>query len=377
MAKKMLIVYCMYGSGHKSIAQAISSYAKEYADYEVEILDVTSFSNLLGRLSLKLFDFNIKYRPELIFDFLYEMVDNKVATLNQNYFVKKAFVNEKLEKELVKFNPDIVISTHFFATNLVAYYNKKGVINSKIVTVSTDYSTHSFWTKGHKFCDAFVVANEVVKNEMMEKGVNENKIYVFGMPYDQKKLWDLRSKEEIIKRYGLEPSYKTIVMFGGGSAGAMFYFEYFKILASLKLPVNIIFISGKNSRLETEARLYTIKKNLKNVKVLGFVNDVYSILNVANYCVTKPGAATITECMIMKVPMVIIPGYGGQEKYNARFVANKKLGYNVRSKLKFYFLIKKIVNNDAIYQRFKANLERQEDNDSMKNIIRLCDELVG
>ena len=38
--------------------------------------------------------------------------------------MKRLFDNDKLRSEIVDFNPDIVISTHFAGSNITSYYNK-------------------------------------------------------------------------------------------------------------------------------------------------------------------------------------------------------------------------------------------------------------
>ncbi|MEG1506310.1 MAG: glycosyltransferase [Bacilli bacterium] len=372
MKKKILIVYCSFGSGHKTIAEVVEKYFLENSDCEVKILDVTKYSNTLGKISVKIFNHIINHRSEFIFNLAYEVVDNKIGSLNQIGFVKKAFNNELLKKEIVEFNPDLTVSTHFWASNIVSYYNKIGLIKSKVITIITDYISHSFWRKYHEYQDGFIVANDIVKNEMIEKGVDGKKIHPFGLPIDRNKLLNLKAKSLIRKKYNIDKDKETFLFFGGGSAGSMAYYEYFKLLVKSNYPINIIFICGKNAVLENKSRAYVVKNNLINVKVLGFVKDVYSLLNISDFVITKPGGATITECLEMHVPMVLVPGFGGQEKYNARFVAKKKYGLKTRTPIGLNHTIKKLIKNDNYRIKYKTNLEKVEPNDSTKKIFDLC-----
>ena len=54
-------------------------------------------------------------------------------------------------------------------------------------------------------------------------------------------------------------------------------------------PINIVFISGKNQKLEEKARRYVMKRKASNIKILGFTKDVYSLLNVSDLVISKPG----------------------------------------------------------------------------------------
>lgn len=113
MGKRVLIIYAPYGSGHKSIADKINNYFEENSDLEIKVLDVAKYSNILGKASIKMFDIVTKHSFHKTFSFIYDIADNKLASLSQMKLVKKLFDNEKLRKEIVDFNPDLTISPEF------------------------------------------------------------------------------------------------------------------------------------------------------------------------------------------------------------------------------------------------------------------------
>lgn len=375
--KKILIIYAPYGSGHKSIAEYIANYLEEQKEpYEIKVLDVAKYANLLGKLSVKGFDFVIKYRTNHLFSFIYDIVDNKIGSMNQFLAVKKAFDNPNIREEIIGFNPDLTISTHFFGGNLVSYYNKLGLTNSKLMTVITDYVSHSYWRKDHQNQDAFIVANEMVKNQMIKKGIDGKKIYAIGLPFKRQNVKEIILKEQLFFKYDLNPNQKTFLFFGGGAAGNNANYDYLKSLIKNEFPINIIFISGKNQKLENKCRSYVVKNNIKNVKILGFTKDVYSLLNASDVVITKPGGATITECIEMRVPMILIPGNGGPEKYNARFVRKKHFGLNAKNIITLNRCVNKVLKNENILSRFKENLEKEEKNDALRKIKELSFKLL-
>lgn len=375
MKKRVLIIYAPYGTGHKTVANNISDYFNEKNKFEVKVLDVAKFANILGKASIKGFSYIMKHRKKTLFNFIYEAADNKVGSFNQIALVKKCFDNPRIRSEIIDYNPDITISTHFFGGNIIDYYNKLGLINSKIVTVITDYATHSYWQKYHERQDAFVVANDIVKNAMVKKGINDAKIYSFGIPFNRKDSEILPSKEEMFFKYNLDKNKKTYLFFGSTTTGSMANFNYLKAIIKRKFPINIIFVSGKNKKLENKCRNYVIKNNIKNVKVLGFVN-VYELLNVSDVVITKPGGATITECMDMKVPMILIPGNGGPEKYNAKFVCKKKYGIYTRNALGLVINVGKTVKNEHLIFNWTNNLKNSKKKNSVKSIYELCVKLI-
>ena len=244
------------------------------------------------------------------------------------------------------------------------------------MTVITDYASHSYWRKDHKSQDAFIVANEIMKNEMIKKGIDGKKIYAFGLPFDRKKMETKLSSEETYFKYGIDATKKTYLFFGGGAVGSMASLDYLKALIWRELPINIIFISGKNQKLEEKARRYVMKKKAANVKVLGFTKDVYSLLNISDVVISKPGGATLTECIDMRVPMILIPGNGGPEKYNARYICRKKYGCKVISVWGLARAVKKTLNNEKMIDKWRDNMKKHDKNESTKKILELTNKLL-
>ncbi len=372
MGKRVLIIYAPYGSGHKSIADKINNYLEEHSDLEVKVFDVAKYSNLLGKLSIRIFDVFTRHSFHKTFSFIYDIADNRLASLSQMKLVKKAFDNEKLRKEIADFNPDLTISTHFFGGNIISYYNKLGITDSLIMTVITDYVSHSYWRKDHQSQDAFIVANDIMKNVMIKKGIDGKKIYPFGLPFDRKNMENLDSKEEVMFKYNIDPAKKTYLFFGGGAMGSMGSLDYLKALIWQDLPINIIFISGRNQKLEEKARRYVMKKKASNVKVLGFTKDVYNLLNVSDVVISKPGGATLTECIDMRVPLILIPGNGGPEKYNARYICKKKYGCKVMSPIGLASAVKKTLKKEKLVIKWRENMQKHDKNESTKKILELA-----
>ena len=374
--KKILIVYAPYGSGHESIAKSIKAFFDFKDKYEVKILDIAKYANLFGKFSIVGYEKFMQTRPIPLWTFIYKAVDNKIATLSQFSVVKKAYDNKKIRKEIMDFNPDLTISSHFYASNLVAYYNKIGLINSKIMTIITDYTTHSSWRKDHIHNDAYIVGNQIVKNELVNYGIDANKIYPFGLPFNKEKKKNIISKDEIINRYYLDESNKTFLFFGGGKIGNRNNFEYLKYLIKCNLPINIIFVSGKNKKMEDKCRSYVVKNNVKNVKIIGFTTEVFSLLNACDVVITKAGGATITECMDMHKPMILIPGNGGPEKYNDKFIVKEGFGIKVNSAFRLSKVIKKMLLNDEIIINMTKKLQASEENNSLEHIFELSEKLL-
>ncbi len=376
MRKKVLVLFARYGSGHKSIAEYVAKYLEEHnSNIEVKLLDITDYGNKLGRLSIKIMDFVTKHRSELLFDVGYELLDHKLTTLGSNYFTKKSYDNKKLRKIITDYQPDITISTHFFCSGMITYYNKMHLINSKLLTIITDYRTHECWTRNRKTEDGYIVGNEIVKEELIKRGVEPKKVYAFGLPLNISKINDLDSDNVIYNRYKIKGNRKVYLFFGGSSIGSMYYYDYFKTIAKLNLNVDIIFICGRNKKLKNKCTQFIKKKNIDNINVIGYSKDVLNLMKISDLVISKPGGATVTECLEMKVPLLLVPGVGGQEKYNARFITRKKYGIKVRGLWKFKRVLKKIENNPNIINKMRERLNRLNNNKSVEKINNLINKM--
>ena len=369
MKKKILVMYARYGSGHKTIAEYVAKYIEEHnKNVEVMLLDMTDYANGVGKFSVKIMDFVSRYRPEKIFDVCYELMDHKLPSIANNKIARKSYDNKNLRKIISEFNPTVTISSHFYCSNIICYYNNINLIDTKLLTIITDYRTHEWWTRNNKKEHGYIVGNEMVKKELISRGIESKKIHAFGLPLNINQINKLDSEEEILKRYKLSGSKKIYLFFGGSTSGSMYYYDYFKTIAKLNINADIIFVSGKNVKLKNKCDKYVKEKNIKNIKVLGFTNDVFNLMKISDLVISKPGGATVTECLEMHRPLLLVPGIGGQEKYNARFISKKKYGIKIRNLWNFKNWIKRLETNPEIISKLKKNLEKQKNNKSVEKI---------
>lgn len=377
MKKNILFFYVSYGSGHKTIANYIKNYfEQESNDYNVICIDALNYSNKVLKIYNKLYDINSKFKNAFIYNIIYCVTDNKYLTFPYKSLLGNLYDSKKLKAIIKKFNPDLTISTNFIPSTLIAKYNGKGIINSKLITIVTDYYAHELWLKNKDYEDAIIVSNDIVKNHLVLKGVPSNKIYPFGIPINKGKFKNLIEKEVIINNYKLNKDYKTALFFGGGSQGTNSSYEYLKVLLKQRKNLNIIFVAGTNDKLKNKCLSYVKKKHEKNIKVLGFTKEAISLMDVSDFIITKPGGATITECMEMKKPMVLIPGYGGQESYNAKYIKKKGYGIYTKNLLHFKFTIKKMMLFPSILSSLESKAQKISEKDSIKKIYDLSNKIL-
>ena len=109
-------------------------------------------------------------------------------------------------------------------------YNK----NIKIVTIITDYKSHKMWIKNKSKSTSYIVGNEVVKQQLINDGIKENKIYPYGIPLSSKFKNNVCDVLEIKDLYEINNNKPVYLFFAGGGMGASFSYDYLKKMLELK-----------------------------------------------------------------------------------------------------------------------------------------------
>ena len=375
--KKVLITYATYGSGHKTVANYVYEYLEKYSDYEIKIIDLMDYENLIGYISKKAFEQNFKHKTSsIIFSIIYEIMDYKTTTIPYKQVTKSVFKNKKLKEDIIAFGPDLLISTHFFGNIVVGMLHKKKLTNAKIISIIPDYDSHEMWLKDEKSINAFIVSNEIVKKQLVEEKINPKKVYPYGLPLSEK-FKNLSDVTDIKEKYHVNNKKKTFFFFAGGSLGSSFSYDYLKKLLSKRYDINIIFVCGKNEKLKAKVTKLVTKNSYQNVEIIGFSNEVNNLLNIADVVITKPGGLSITECLEMKKPMLLIPGNGGQEIYNARFICKNGYGLKCKTPRKLAKAVGSLLYKKHLLNNLKRKLNTYFDNNSIEKIYKLSEKLLN
>lgn len=361
MKKKILILYASYGSGHKSVANYIYNYLKEKNEYNLKIIDIMDYENILGSVSKKLFEENFKHENTFVFNSIYKIFNHKFTTKYYKMITKSILKNNKLKRDIKEYNPNIIISSHFFSTIISSIYKSEKNINPKIISILTDYSIHELWIKELNNIDALIVGNEQIMEELKYKGLKD-KIYSYGIP-----ISNCFNEFVSIK----EKSNLNILFFAGGSIGATFSYKYFKSILKHRLNYNLTLVCGNNKKLKNKCECLIKKYNKDKIKVLGYVNNINELLDNCDFVITKPGGISITECMSKKRPMLLIPGNGGPEVDNLNYICKKGFGINCKTPRKLSSTISTLLSRRDLLGNMYSNLIKEKNNNSLENIYNL------
>lgn len=142
--KKILIFYASYGGGHLNAAKSIKEYIENnYHTCDIELIDCMKYINKpIERISTFAYREMAKKIPWAWGKIYSDSQKGPLAHITSRS--NKIFAI-KLLKLLRQKQPDLIISTHPFGSQMCSYLKRKEKITSKIATIMTDFSPHDQW----------------------------------------------------------------------------------------------------------------------------------------------------------------------------------------------------------------------------------------
>lgn len=324
---KVLVFYASYGGGHLNAAKSIETcITNNYKNIDVELIDCMKYVNkTIEKVTTTAYKEMAKKMPWAWGRIYSDSQKGPLAHLSSR---SNKIMAIKLLKLLREKQPDLIISTHPFGSQMCSYLKRKRKINAKIATIMTDFAPHDQWLVGNDFTDYYFVAHDKMKQYLMSKDIPENKIHITGIPISNRflKTYD---KKEILEHYKLSEDKKTVLFFGGGEfgLGKAKTAQIFEAFVKSDNNFQIVAIAGRNKKMKTTfEKIVDENHKSDSVKILEFTNRVPELMSISDLVVTKPGGLTTSESLASHLPMVIINPIPGQEEENAEFLENKGIG---------------------------------------------------
>lgn len=369
--KKILIFYASYGGGHLSAAKSIKQYIDEYYDdVETEMIDCVKYINkALDKVTTAAYREMAKKAPWAWEKVYYKSQDGflgKVSTTSNKIMAVK------MAKLFREFNPDIVISTHPFGSQMTSYLKQKRKTNCKLATIMTDFKSHDQWLIGNRFVDFYFVSNSQMKEELIQNNIEEKKVFVTGIPISNRFLQSY-NKDEICSLFDIDANKKTILFFGGGEYG-LGKDKTVSILDSLAdfSDIQVIAIAGKNEKMKKEFEKIVINKNKESsIKVLPFTDKVPELMAISDLVITKPGGLTVSESLASHLPLVVINPIPGQEEENAEFLESSGCAVWLKKNDNPKEILSNILSNDKILSNMKEQSIKLAKQTSTEDICKI------
>ena len=413
---RVIVFSATTGGGHMRAADAIKNYLSDFA-HDVIVLDTIEYINpILNKTITEGYEYLAKRRPN-IYKVMYDTANKKKfmhAITNIN-----SLISRKLLPLIKDYNPDVVITTHPFSTEMVARLKRSGKIKIPIVCIMTDYAPHRTWINEN--VDAYVVANDEMIKSMYDMGVPYWKVYPYGIPIDEG-FYAKKDRAIVLKEMGLNPEIPTILIMAG-SFGVKNILDIYKEVIEIPIGFQLIVITGRNEELydslegfvrgekgkektlkafrkfisgvkpkilktnnykkdensknETEKNIIEKYKEFhkENTRIIYFTREVDKYMQTADLIITKPGGLTITEALACNIPMAIFDAIPGQEDENADFLVNKNMAIRLEKGEKGAKAIENLLECSGKLESMKSSCENFDKSDSLRKIKTLLERI--
>ena len=316
MNRQILLMYITNVSGHHSATLAIERAIKACNPHpNVLNIDGFGYANPIMEKVIHAIYMGVINKIPSIWDFLYDnpKVAKNLSNIGRSVYRKN---RGKIKKLIESENCKVAICSQAFPCGMVADYKRYCSNDIKLIAVVTDYVPHSYWI--YDEVDFYIVGSEESKKFLLNKGVKEEKIKLFGIPIDTKFSKRL-NKEETAKELNITLDRPVILIMGGGR-GIGPIGKFMRALDKSEINTQLLIITGINNKL------YNYLKNTKfrnKTYVYEYVDYVDKLMTVADILITKPGGVTTAEALAKNLPMLILQPLPGQEQNNTNFLLSQ------------------------------------------------------
>jgi len=355
--RKLTIVFHHAGGGHRNAAEALkSTLAAQENPWEVSLLDIQELLDSLDLIrrftGIRIQDtYNqilrrgwTRFTPQLL------------RILQTTIWVYHSPIVKVLKTYWASHPTDLVLSVIPHFNREIAESLTTGVpARPPFVTLITDLADYPprFWIERES--EYIIAGTEKATQQALVLGHDSDHVFetsgmILKPKFYEKQSFEMTDADRVAERkhFGLEPDCLTgIVLFGGHGSRVMV--EIVKRLDQSGAEVQLILICGHNQKLAADLNaLQTRKPKL----ILGFTDNVEHYMALADFFIGKPGPGSISEALQFHLPVIVdcnnntLP----QERFNAKWVAEKSYGIVVNSFQEIAPAVQRLIEPSAFKQ---------------------------
>jgi len=191
-----------------------------------------------------------------------------------------------------------------------------------VVTLVTDLITaHAFWFAPAVSC--CLVPTEAARRRALVCGMPAERVLITGLPVNPRFVAAAQKDSLAVRqRLGLEPDLPVVLLMSGTEGMGPLH-RLCKAIAADGVQAQVVVVAGNNKWLRTRLTAETWPLP---VRVEGFVHNMHEWMRAADLLVTKAGPSTISEALVMGLPIVLSSALPGQEWPNVDYVVQAGAG---------------------------------------------------
>jgi processive 1,2-diacylglycerol beta-glucosyltransferase len=259
--------------------------------------------------------------------------------------------------------PDAIITVHATPAAALSALAAEGRRLPPHTTVVTDFVAHSQWIA--RGIDRYCVAADEVGHEFVARGIPRERVVVTGVPLRPE--FELPIDPVAARRaLALRVDVPVVLVMAGSHGGVGRLSDVVRALGRLPGAIQAVVVTGHDRGLAERLRRLA---SGPRTRVLGYVDDIRSLMAAADLLVTKAGGMTLAEAMAADLPMLLYGSLPGQEQRNERFASRAGVALAARSRHELQRLLERALGEPGLLEHLRERIRRARRPDATSRIV--------
>jgi processive 1,2-diacylglycerol beta-glucosyltransferase len=367
---RILILTISHGASHRRTAQALRyALLQIRPELVVEIIDALTHCARWFRTYYDSYEIPLKYFPALWG--LIEGLQHGSESTGPGWLYRTGA--RPLFRFIQAFDPDIVIATEVGTCELAAMLKRERRGRFHLVGCTAGVDLDNAWAQPE--VDLYPVFPIELAGQLESLGVPSRKILPCGVPVNPGFSF-VSDRATVRNRLNADADLPlALILFGGTGFGNVT--RIVGELGTIKEPLQTVFISGRNRRLEMDLR--KMCRHLPRSRVFGWVENIHEWMAASDLLVSKPGGGTVVEAINSGLPLVAFDPLPGAERRACDLIERWRVGRWARRPSDLALTITRLLSSQEDLQRMRQHalaLARPHAAlDAAQAILQLCPDL--
>lgn len=313
--RSILIVSASMGAGHDGAAKELRSrlVAQGHRVEIVDFLDAVAFH--IGPVLRWFYEVQLRLAP-----WSYELSYRLSPMLRGPAVIVDTWLTRrKLKRGIKEFRPDTIVSVYPLASLVLGRMRRKKTLRVPVVTYLTDFAVHSLWV--HPGIDRHLAVSELSAQAATARGGKDARARG-PLVSDRFRTGTTTDRATVRAALGLDPDERAVLVVAGSWGVGDVLATVDAIAASGDF--HPITVCGHDERLRAEL------ETRGSGTVIGWTDDMPSLMTAADALVENAGGLTCMEAFAVGLPVVTFLPIAGHGKDNAEVMARAGVNVYVR-----------------------------------------------
>lgn len=368
---KVLILSVPTGGGHLQTAKALRNILCQQENTECEILDILeNASEKTAQILSEGYLFTSQHLTKgyrLVYNHMDKRTKKSFTAISKMLY---KICGRRLLDYINRFSPDIIVSTHVFATIVLNIHAKKHGLNTKIISVVTDFTVHPMWEQTTS--DYYITASEGLTPVVLKKLGSAENVLPLGIPIMEE--FSHKTEKQEAKRELALPDKFTVLIMMGSMGYTNVAVDLIRQLDESDEDVLMLAVCGKNKKLKKKIDSLKTKKPLV---AYGFCDNISLLMDACDCIVTKPGGLSTSEAMAKGIPIIFANPIPGQEERNMEFIEQNGAAIAISDEFSVDAAVSELIKNSEVKENLIKNMTRMAKPYSTRDLAKLIFKIMN